>query len=380
MTNLTEENKVLKEELERLKLQIEQTAIYQAEKDQFHLEYEKSQHRFRTIFEESSVGKKIIDDQLKIIKVNKSLTRIIGYNQEELIGKRITDFAHPDHARQWKALQKELWTTELTSFNFDSCLIKKDGSAIWLHVTTIIIEDNGNRLGYTILEDISERKELERIQVLVREQEQRQQIAETVLNTQEEERRRVAERLHNGLGQLLYGVKLSLNRVEVNTDNNREAIKYTEQLITDCIVECRGISHDLMPAMLAEDGLKEAVVDICRQLTGTVKFEYRLLGLKPRLPEFLEVAIYRMIQELLMNIVKHADATLASIHILAGEKLVNITVKDNGKGFNQARLENNGIGLHTIRTKTEFLSGKLNITSAEGQGTTITITIPKRVD
>jgi PAS domain S-box-containing protein len=380
MTTLAEENEELRNEVASLKLQIEQTSTIQNDKDRLRSEYEKSQHRFKTIFEESSVGKKIIDDQLNIIKVNKSLTRSLGYSAEELIGKRITDFSRADHVAPWKILQKELWTTDLESFSFDACLIKKDGASIWLHVTTIIIEDNGGRLGYTILEDISERKELERLKDLFRDQEQRQQIAEAILNAQEQERWRVAERLHDSLGQLLYGIKLSLNAIKLRSNNDIAPIIYTEKLISNCIVECRRIAHDLMPVMLAEHGLKEAVKEICRQLTGSVKFECSLIGFNTRLPEFLEVAIYRMLQEILMNIVNHADATLASVNIMADEKDVKISVEDNGKGFNAAKLEKKGIGLHTIRIKTEFLNGKLNITSEEGKGTTIFITIPKRVD
>lgn len=70
----------------------------------------------------------------------------------------ITDFSHPDFVAHWKDLQRQLWTTSMSFFGFDTCLIKKDGATVWMHVTTILIEDNGERLGYTIIEDISERK------------------------------------------------------------------------------------------------------------------------------------------------------------------------------------------------------------------------------
>lgn len=271
-----------------------------------------------------------------------------------------------------------MWTTDLSSFSFDTCLVRKDGASIWVHVTTIIIEDNGGRLGYTILEDISARKELERVLKLVKEQEQRQQIAETILNTQEEERRRIAESLHNGLGQLLYGVKLSLS--QLIQPGNEEALRYSEELITESIIECRRISHDLMPAVLMEEGLKVAVETICEQLNGEVKFSSRINGLTPRLPSFLGLAIYRIIQELLMNIIKHARADKADIQLEADESAITIRVRDNGQGFDATPGQTKGIGLQTMRYKVGLLSGTFDVMSEKGSGTTVAITIPRRVD
>ncbi|GAA4084659.1 PAS domain-containing sensor histidine kinase [Mucilaginibacter panaciglaebae] len=384
MRNTQDQIKKLEEEVHRLKVQAEQYTLFQAEKDRLDNEFQRSQERFRTIFEESAVGKKIIDDQLHIIKVNKALLNILGYTENEMLGKVITDFSHPDFVKPWKDLQHQLWTTSMSSFNFDTCLIKKDRSTVWVHVTTILIEDTDDTLGYTIIEDISERIEIERLKDLIREQEQRQEIAETILNTQEEERRRVAESLHNGLGQLLYGVKLSLNDVKVryseSQPGNERALQYTQQLITDCIHECRRISHDLMPAMLQEHGLKEAVEDICRQLTNGLSFESNIQGLDTRIDNVLEIAIYRMIQELAMNIVKHAEASRAAIDIAADEAAIYIQVRDNGKGFDEeGEQQKKGIGLQTVRYKVNLLSGTLNVSSAKGKGTTVEITIPRRI-
>lgn len=338
MSNMQNQIQQLEDELMRLKAKVEQTAIFQQEKDRLENEYQSSQKRFRTIFEESAIGKKIIDDQLHIIKVNKALLQVLGYSEHEMLGKLITDFSHPDFVKQWKKLQQKLWTTDMSSFNFDTCLIRKDGSTIWAHITTILIEDNGGLLGYTILEDISERKEVERLRDIVREQEQRQKIAEAILNTQEEERKRVGERLHNGLGQLLYSVSLSLNLVKVGPTSdqpgNEEALKYSRQLLTDCIQECRRISHDLVPAMLEEHGLKGAVEDICRQLTGSVIFDARIRGLAKRIDNFLEVAIYRMIQELMINIIKHAEASRQILESLEDHAIFTTDLKGRVSSWN----------------------------------------------
>lgn len=363
---------------------ISATADAQQEKDRMENEYRSSQQRFRTIFDESVIGKKIINDQLKIIKVNKSLLKMLGYKEKEMIGRQITEFSHPDYKAEWKRLQHSIWTTAMASFSFETCLIKKNGNILWVHITTILIEDGGENLGYTILEDISDRKELERFKKMITEQEQRQQIAETILDTQERERHRVSESLHNGLGQLLYGIKLSFNKIKIVSDElapgNSAAKAYTTRLISDCIKECRNISHNIAPFILEDFGLHEAVKDICSQLKGEVKFVCTVTLPSKRIDRILEVAVYRMIQELMMNVVNHSQAAFAKVDLVVDDKLINIVVEDNGIGFRDNSAKKEGIGLKMIRSNVAILSGSLNITSPDNKGTKIYIQIPRRVE
>lgn len=183
---------------------------------------------------------------------------------------------------------------------------------------------------------------------------------------------------------MLFAVKLSLSHIHVSpgTDctENEKALQYTTQLLANCIQECRRISHDLTPAILEECGLKKAVEDICRQMTGPVAFKCNIQQFDQRLERFLEVAIFRIIQELMMNIVKHADASRGNITIHEKESAIHIRVRDNGKGFDETKLKNEGIGLRTIRSKVTLLTGSMKISSGAGKGTTIDIRIPKRID
>lgn len=369
MQNLTRH---LQDEINSLKEHIRRTAIDQEEKDRLHQEYQKSQNRFKIIFEQSRLGNKIINEDLRIIKVNNALINILGYAQEEMLGKRITDFSLGNFKSDWKKLQHTLWTTKMSSFSIDTCLIKKDGLIVWVHVTTILIDDKDKMLGYTIIEDISERKELERLKNVVERQEQRQQIAEVILKAQEEERRRIAESLHHGLGQVLFGIKLSLSKIRIGKKNeqanNENALDYAMHLLNDSIVECRRISHDLIPAILEDRGLKAAVEDICLQMSNTVKFYCNIYGLDDRINPVIETAIYRIIQELMMNIIKHAVASFARVLIKEGATEIYIEVEDNGKGFETADMTPVGIGLQTIRYKVNLLNGVFNMTSVPGSG------------
>jgi PAS domain S-box-containing protein len=150
-------------ELTEFKEQINVTLVGQLDKVHLENKVHESQNQFRTIFEESPYGSKIINADLQILRVNKALLSLLGYNEEELLQGSITDFSHPDYIDRWQALQRELWTEQHSSISMDTCLLKKDKSAIWCHVSSILFKDNGETFGYTIVEDISVRKELEKI-------------------------------------------------------------------------------------------------------------------------------------------------------------------------------------------------------------------------
>lgn len=207
---------------------------------------------------------------------------------------------------------------------------------------------------------------------------QNQKIFQTTLDVQEQERERIAESLHNTLGQLLFGIKISMSHFDITrqTADREELVQakqYTENLLAEAIRECRRISHELSPIILEDFGLKEAVEDLCRQLNDFLPVICVFKGLNSKLGKYLEITIYRTIQELMMNITKHAKATKAGVEIEIGEKAVHITVKDNGIGFDQNNTSD-GIGLKMIRNKLRLLNGMFDLVS--GPENIIHISIP----
>jgi PAS domain S-box-containing protein len=360
--------------------------ILQKKNDRSKQGYDNSLDKFKTVFEQSPHGHKFINADLRIIKVNRALVKLLGYTAKELLGSHITEIAAPGFAASWKKLQHELWTNEKRSFSIDTCLIKKNKGIVWCHITTILLEDNGETLGYSILEDITERKTIENDLKNANERERQfeQQLLEMTINIQEKERARIAEDLHNSLGQLLYGVKLNLNDIKLKhsefQDQNALTIKNINNLLSECIQESRRISHDLMPLVLQDYGLKVAIQDICRQLSKTIDFKCEFSGLNDRLPKYLEKAIYRIVQELAMNLVKHANATKAYLKLGINRNDIMVRVEDNGKGFNTSNIKkDDGIGIESIKTKLHLLKGELDIYSAPGKGTIINIRVPSKL-
>jgi two-component system sensor histidine kinase VicK len=161
LTQLEAENQVLREENRQLRADYA-TALFKLEA-QIAVEkrFEESQSRFQAIFYQSKMGNKIIAPDLRILQINAVFQQMLGYPEEEIIGTRIIAFAHPDFVQHWHELQENLWTRQIPSFQIETCLVKRDGSTLWCQVTSIIFRDNGETLGYTLVEDISRRKALE---------------------------------------------------------------------------------------------------------------------------------------------------------------------------------------------------------------------------
>ncbi len=124
--------------------------------------YQRSQDRFRTVFENSPMGQKIIDPDLCIRQANQALATMLGLKSpKQVVGRKIIDFAHPDFVKDWEQLQEQLWDHKKPSFVLETCLVRPDKSSFWCRVTSVLFPDEGGELGYTTLEDITARKQLE---------------------------------------------------------------------------------------------------------------------------------------------------------------------------------------------------------------------------
>jgi len=157
-SSLEEDVLALREENRQLQASAVAATAHQATTDA----YEQSQARFRTVFENSPLGQKIITPDLTIRQVNAAVVAMLGYTRpEELIGRRILEFTHPNFRADWHHLQQQLWEHKLPHFTLETCLLRADGSSFWCQVTSVLFPDEGAELGYTILEDISVRKKLE---------------------------------------------------------------------------------------------------------------------------------------------------------------------------------------------------------------------------
>ncbi|TVT37840.1 hypothetical protein FNT36_22010 [Hymenobacter setariae] len=222
--------------------------------------------------------------------------------------------------------------------------------------------------------DISRVQQLEADNLRLRLRQQ-QALFEAVQEAQEEERRRISESLHNGIGQLLYATKLQLDRLPSSPElaPRQEAAR----LLSEAIRQTRELSHELTPALLEEFGLEATLQSIGQSLnTPTLRWHCHLvIGEEPPLSGLLQLAVYRLAQELAQNVLKHAHATEATLEVEVLASWIVLRVEDNGRGFDPTRTSD-GLGLRTLRSRVALLGGEVHVTSAPGQGAQCFIRLP----
>jgi signal transduction histidine kinase len=212
---------------------------------------------------------------------------------------------------------------------------------------------------------------------------ERQVVAgEAVMKGQEEERGRLAKDLHDGLGGMLSGVKFSLTNMKSNVildEENMLVFERSLDMLDHSIVELRRVAHNMMPEVLVRFGLSEALKSYCESLRASkmFKIDYQSVGITERLPEKTEIFIFRIVQELLNNVVKHAHASQVLVQLANHDGEVNLTIEDDGLGFEACGERSTiGAGLTSVQSRVDYLKGKLDIQSKPGEGTSVHVTLP----
>jgi two-component system NarL family sensor kinase len=222
----------------------------------------------------------------------------------------------------------------------------------------------------------------EREQTIQREQikflERQQQIVslQSMINGQEAERTRIAKDLHDGLGGLFSTVKMYFSSLQHDTPTLKEndLFQKSYSIVDTASVEIRRIAHSMMPEVLMRLGLVNALKDLCDNISAgkLIKVSLEVHGIQNRFNANTEIMLYRIIQELLNNIMKHANATEVIIQFIKEAERLSVVVEDNGQGFNTQQFdESKSTGLETVKSRVSYLNGKLSIDSEKGIGTTI---------
>ena len=212
---------------------------------------------------------------------------------------------------------------------------------------------------------------------------QQQDIASKgIIDAEERERKRIAGDLHDGVGQLFSTVKMNMEILAerflaVQPDATILA-KKTLALIDESCAEVRSIAHQIMPNALIKSGLVSALRDFINKIpSDKLKISVEAKGLDERLENNMETVLYRVIQESVNNVIKHAQATELDIVLLCDAEEITVSIEDNGKGFDMKDvLSFTGIGLKNMASRIEFLKGSFEVSSKQGKGTLVAIHIP----
>lgn len=202
---------------------------------------------------------------------------------------------------------------------------------------------------------------------------------QSIVKGQEEERNRLAQDLHDGLGGLLSGVKLQLGAMKGNlilSEEHGRTFNNALHKLDESISEMRRVAHNMMPEALMKLGLQQALQDYCDSLSESQSFKINgeFYGLEKRMDSSTEIVVYRIVQELLNNVVKHSGATIILAQVMRHDNNLSITVEDNGSGFNRQQTDLlKGTGLKNIQSRVDYLKGQLDIKSIPGKGTSVHI-------
>lgn len=338
-------------------------------------ELRESRDLFQSIFDTSLTGLSVqravraADGTLEDFEftlVNPEQARLAG--RPDLVGRHHAQLypgVHPSGI--WEAMQRTLETGQPQQLEY---YYPHEGVNRWFVNLFVKL---GDGLVATVL-DVTARKRAEAENLQLRLQQQQQQVA-AVLAGQEEERRRIAESLHNGIGQVLYATKLQLDLLPSRPDE--PARQRAAELLADAIRQARAVSHELTPLMLADFGLAAALRTICQQLASpTLRWHcYVDLEDEPALPLALQQAVYRLVQGLAHNVAQHAAATEATLEVTALPDWLVVHLQDNGRGFDPQTVQA-GLGLGTLYSRVALLAGTVQVESRPGQGTQVLVRLP----
>ena len=210
-------------------------------------------------------------------------------------------------------------------------------------------------------------------------------LFQSSIDAMEDERRRVSRDLHDEIGAALSVLRLQVGQMNIdqgfNPENTQNLIVGSKQLIDNTIENVRRISNDMLPSGLEEFGLKYAIEMLCDKVESASRLVINLnINSLERLDNRFELSLYRILQELLNNTLKHANATEVNIDFITENQLLTIIYQDNGQGFDPDKLSKKGLGLKNIESRVNMIEGKLEYMTDLERGMGIVLTVGKSVD
>jgi len=337
-----------------------------------------AEHIFRKTIEESiPSGISAFDMDGHQIYVNRVFCKMVGWSEKELIGTKYPfKYWPPEEIESVPANFQSLLGGDVASDGIELPFRRKNGDRFWgLVLTATLTDSKGKIIGQLMsVADISAHKRAEKAL---------RALSSKLIGAQERERKLVSQDLHDSIGGKLTGIKYSLEKIISDLKNAKggmeTSLKEVLSIVQSLIEETQRISKHLHPSILDDLGLLAAMRGICREfreIYAEIEIKLDLRIHEHEMPELLKTSIFRILQEALNNIAKHSGADIVTIFLEKTSQRIELTIKDNGKGFdlNDLRDEGShqrGLGLQSIRERTELFRGTIDIRSKKGKGTTI---------
>ena len=335
-----------------------------------------SEDRYHSLFAASLDAVLLTVPDGRILAANAAACRMFGRSEEELIRLGRSGVVDVSDPRLPPALEERERTGRFVG---ELTFLRSDGSKFSGAISSAVFRNQEGELRTSMaIRDITESKQV--AEELGRTAKQLQALSRSLVDAQETERRRIAQELHDDIGQLLTLLKLLLDTAaDGSLELARERLRDASRRAHELIAAVRNISLDLRPSMLDDVGLLPALLWLGDRFADRTQVHIEHSGVEGRRfsPE-VEIAVYRIAQESLTNIVRHAGRSQAVIRLRADAEMLQVEVEDDGCGFDAAAVLAKGrsIGLHGMRERATALGGELRIESAPGEGTRVVARLP----
>jgi PAS domain S-box-containing protein len=289
---------------------------------------------------------------------------------------------HPDDRDRVTRLYEDAIENKVQEIvNTEYRFQKADGKyAVVADKAFMVFDNEGSPTRFVgSMQDVTQRKKMEK-KLLKQEIDKQKLIAQAAVDAQEKERAEIGKELHDNVNQILSTAKLYLELAKTDTGQREELIKRSADSIFNAINEIRAISRALVPPSIKDLGLIDSVKDLVESLkmTGLLQVKFTYHGdLENKVRDKQKLMLFRIIQEQVSNILKHAEAGRLVIDMSLRDTFINLAITDNGKGFDPEKAGyKQGLGLSNIKSRANLFSGKVNITSAPGKGCKLFVQVP----
>jgi PAS domain S-box-containing protein len=354
---------------------------YVRSSEQANNELAKMAEKYKTIFYKSPLPKWIYDfDTLRFLEVNEAAVKHYGYSQEEFLAMSIENIRPKEELEKLYRDIELLKAGESGRYKYWRHL-KKNGEIITVEVMAHRIEYNGHNARMVILNDVTEKVKAEK--ALQESHEELRELASHLQNIREEERASMAREVHDVLGQQVTCIKMDISWLskQIATEDPRVKQKLQEltALLDETAIVVRKIASALRPSILDDFGLSEALEWQAKEFEKRSGIKVRCWCALPDLtiPKNITTGLFRICQESLTNVARHAAASEVNISTAAKDHQLILTITDNGKGFDVGKSsQRKTLGLLGMKERTLMIGGRYEITSTPGHGTTVTVTVP----
>ena len=322
-----------------------------------------SEERYRSLFENMALGVMEVDNNEEIIYVNDSMCQISGYSVNEMIGRNAKDLFIKKIKTSGKIHRQHVKIREEKSTSiYELDVVKKDGS----------VEGGKDGMDCSVIKQMEEDLLNEKIN-------KEKTVFEATLQAEEDQRSQIGRDLHDGVGQMLAYMTLYMNMIKAKGKYGNDELEELQRTTKQTLEQVRTLSRNLAPPAIQDLGLRDAVIEMINsyKILKTLSFELSIYDQ----PEDEKIAIgkknvlYRVLQELLNNTYKYAEASRVLIKIYIKQEQLYMEYTDNGKGFDQLKIQK-GVGIGSMRSRVSYHKGNIDLTTSPGNGFSAFLNIP----